>query len=78
MSSSNSSPLDYKVNIGKADRKSQEAINKHYPEMKKLGEFLGKLGLIPLINENGEIRTSGNFSVRVDGGFLITITNGCK
>ncbi|MBS3167952.1 class II aldolase/adducin family protein [Candidatus Woesearchaeota archaeon] len=40
--------------------------------MKNLGRELSFLGLLPIVEESGNLRSSGNFSLRFKDGFFIT------
>lgn len=53
-------------------------LDKYYPILRRIGRTLWHLGIIPLIQDTERIRSSGNFSLRVGEGFLITATNADK
>lgn len=71
-------PMEYTMVDCQTDRKTIESvIGKYYDDLRKIGEALATLNILPIIEEpsqKGVFRTSGNIGVRVKElpGFLIT------
>ncbi|GEM_PF-5665236 len=72
----NLDPREFEMRPSSLDEKTVEAIlHRNYQIMRDIGRELGSLGVLPVQREPslfGRLATTGNYSMRINPGFLVT------
>ncbi len=75
MDNGNKDPRTYQIKNPKIEGTTLDLLlDAYYPEMRRIGFVLEALHALPITEENGRVTTTGNYSMRVEGGtsFLVT------